>query len=71
MTRWRMQRVRRALIKTTLSFTTIAGQNGYRSRTSRSQAFRRMFGLPPQDRGRNVRPQLENWYEDEAFDTVA
>jgi AraC-like DNA-binding protein len=47
--RWRMHRVRRSLIGTDLAFATIAAQNGYRSRTSCSQTFKRMFGYSPHD----------------------
>lgn len=46
-TRWRMFRVRRALLDTDLAFTTIADQNGYRSRTSCSQCFKRVYGYAP------------------------
>jgi AraC-like DNA-binding protein len=49
LTRWRMFRVRRLLIDTNLPFTTIAARNGYNSRTSCSQAFKRMFGQSPND----------------------
>jgi len=49
LTRWRMVRVRRSLIDTDLAFATIAAQNGYRSRTSCSQSFKRMFGYSPHD----------------------
>ncbi len=49
LTRWRMYRVRRSLIDTELPFTTIAARNGYRSRTSCSQSFKRMFGYSPYD----------------------
>lgn len=47
LTRWRMHRVRRALLDSQLPFGTIAARNGYRSRTSCSQAFKRMFGYSP------------------------
>jgi AraC-like DNA-binding protein len=47
LTRWRMYRVRRALLETDLAFGEIAGRNGYRSRTSCSQSFRRLYGHPP------------------------
>jgi AraC-like DNA-binding protein len=46
-TRWRMVRVRRALIDSDLAFATIAARNGYRSRSSCSQSFKRMFGYSP------------------------
>jgi len=46
-TRWRMYRVRRALIDTDLPFATIAKQNGYQSRTSCSQCFKRVYGYAP------------------------
>ena len=49
LTRWRLFRVRRSLIDSDLPFTTIAARNGYNSRTSCSQAFRRMFGCSPHD----------------------
>lgn len=49
LTRWRMVRVRRSLIDTDLPFATIAARNGYRSRTSCSQSFKRMFGYSPYD----------------------
>ncbi|HWK43494.1 MAG TPA: AraC family transcriptional regulator [Stellaceae bacterium] len=49
LTRWRLYRVRRSLIDTDLPFTTIAARNGYRSRTSCSQSFKRMFGYSPYD----------------------
>jgi AraC-like DNA-binding protein len=49
LTRWRLYRVRRALIDTDLAFATIAARNGYRSRTSCSQSFKRMFGYSPYD----------------------
>lgn len=47
LTRWRMVRVRRSLLETDLAFATIAAQNGYRSRSSCSQSFKRMFGYSP------------------------
>ncbi|MGE3301585.1 MAG: cupin domain-containing protein [Hyphomonadaceae bacterium] len=46
--RWRMYRVRRSLMHTDLSFSVIAAQNGYRSRTSCSQSFKKMFGYSPE-----------------------
>ncbi|HEX9446996.1 MAG TPA: helix-turn-helix domain-containing protein [Dongiaceae bacterium] len=49
LTRWRMFRVRRSPIDTDLPFGTIAARNGYRSRTSRSQSFKRLFGYSPND----------------------
>jgi AraC-like DNA-binding protein len=63
-TRWRMQRVRRALIETDLAFATIAEDNGYRSRTSCSQTFKRMFGHPPQDLRTYTDPHFGDRYED-------
>jgi len=47
MTKWRMARVRRALIDTDQAFTTIAERNGYQSRTSCSQSFKRIYGYAP------------------------
>jgi AraC-like DNA-binding protein len=49
LTRWRMYRVRRALIETNLAFTTIAERNGYQSRTSCSLSFKRIYGYPPSE----------------------
>ncbi len=49
LTRWRMIRVRRALIDSDLPFATIAARNGYRSRTSCSQSFKRAFGYTPNE----------------------
>ena len=49
LTRWRMYRVRRALLETDLAFAEIAERNGYRSRTSCSQSFKRLYGHPPGD----------------------
>ncbi|HWT99792.1 MAG TPA: helix-turn-helix transcriptional regulator, partial [Terriglobales bacterium] len=49
LTRWRLQRVRRSLIETDLPFSTIAARNGYRSRSSCSQSFKRLFGYSPYD----------------------
>jgi AraC-like DNA-binding protein len=46
-TRWRMLRVRRALLDTEQDFSTIAELNGYQSRTSCSQSFKRIYGVPP------------------------
>lgn len=63
-TRWRMQRVRRALIETDLAFATIAEDNGYRSRTSCSQTFKRIFGHPPQDLRSYIDPHFGDRYED-------
>lgn len=56
LTRWRMVRVRRALIDSDLPFGTIAARNGYRSRTSCSQAFKRAFGYTPNALRAAVRP---------------
>jgi transcriptional regulator GlxA family with amidase domain len=42
-----MYRVRRALLETDLGFAEIAERNGYRSRTSCSQSFKRLYGHPP------------------------
>jgi AraC-like DNA-binding protein len=47
LTRWRLYRVRRAMIETDEPFAAIAARNGYRSRTSCSQAFARRYGAPP------------------------
>jgi len=47
--RWRMVRVRRSLLDTDQTFAAIAAQNGYRSRTSCSQSFKRLFGYSPYD----------------------
>lgn len=44
---WRMHKVRQDLLTTNLPFAAIAYRNGYRSRTSCSQSFKRMFGYPP------------------------
>lgn len=59
LTRWRLQRVRRSLIETDLPFSTIAARNGYRSRTSCSQSFKRLFGYSPYDlrKGRGERQE--------------
>jgi len=46
--RWRLHRIRRALVETDLPFAAIAARNGYTSRTSCSQSFKRLFGYPPQ-----------------------
>jgi AraC-like DNA-binding protein len=70
-TRWRMQRVRRALIDTDLAFATIAANNGYRSRTSCSQTFKRIFGHAPQDLRNYVRPDFGERYEDESAEKAA
>jgi AraC-like DNA-binding protein len=48
-TRWRLYRVRRSLIDSDLPFAAIAARSGYRSRTSCSRAFKRMFGCGPYD----------------------
>jgi AraC-like DNA-binding protein len=47
LTRWRMARVRRALIDTDQAFAMIAERNGYQSRTSCSQSFKRVYGYAP------------------------
>jgi AraC-like DNA-binding protein len=47
LTRWRMARVRRALLDTDQPFATIAERNGYQSRTSCAQSFKRVYGLSP------------------------
>jgi transcriptional regulator GlxA family with amidase domain len=47
LTRWRMYRVRRALFETDPGFAEIAERNGYRSRTSCSQSFKRLYSYPP------------------------
>jgi AraC-like DNA-binding protein len=49
LTRWRMYRVRRDLLDTDQPFGVIARRNGYRSRTSCSQAFKRVHGHAPGD----------------------
>ncbi|MBO4223858.1 AraC family transcriptional regulator [Bradyrhizobium neotropicale] len=48
-TRWRMHRVRRELLETSLPFATIAYRNGYSSRTSCSHAFKQIFGYSPSE----------------------
>ncbi|TIX90493.1 AraC family transcriptional regulator [Rhizobium sp. P44RR-XXIV] len=63
-TRWRMLRVRRELIDTDVAFVTIAANNGYRSRTSCSQTFKRVFGHPPHDLRGYSSPDFGNQYED-------
>lgn len=63
-TRWRMQRVRKALIDTDTAFATIAENNGYRSRTSCSQTFKRIFGYPPHDLRGYINPDFGSVYED-------
>ena len=45
--RWRMHRVRRELLETSLPFATISYRNGYLSRTACSQAFKQTFGVSP------------------------
>jgi len=47
LTRWRMSRVRRALLDTDQAFATIAERNGYQSRTSCGQSFKRVYGFAP------------------------
>ena len=47
LTKWRMSRVRRALLDTDHAFATIAERNGYQSRTSCSQSFKRVYGYAP------------------------
>jgi AraC-like DNA-binding protein len=47
LTKWRMARVRRALLDTDQAFATIAERNGYQSRTSCSQSFKRIYGHAP------------------------
>jgi AraC-like DNA-binding protein len=47
--RWRMHRVRRELLETSLPFATIAYRNGYASRTSCSYAFKQVFGYSPSE----------------------
>jgi AraC-like DNA-binding protein len=58
LTRWRMYRIRRDLIETDQPFALIAERNGYRSRTSCSQAFRRLHGRSPAElrQGRAAQP---------------
>lgn len=63
-TRWRMLRIRRALTQSDLAFSTIAESNGYRSRTSCSQAFKRVFGQAPQDVRGYEAPNFGYAYED-------
>ena len=41
--------MRRSLIESDLPFSTIAACNGYRSRSSCSQSFKRLFGYSPYD----------------------
>ncbi|ULK97264.1 AraC family transcriptional regulator [Bradyrhizobium sp. I71] len=48
-TRWRMHRVRRELLQTSLPFATVAYRNGYASRTSCSHAFKQVFGYSPSE----------------------
>jgi AraC-like DNA-binding protein len=47
LTRWRMFRVRRALLDTDQAFAIIAERNGYQSRPSCSQSFKRVYGYAP------------------------
>ena len=47
LTRWRMYRVRRALAETDQPFGVVAERNGYQSRTSCSQSFKRVYGYAP------------------------
>jgi AraC-like DNA-binding protein len=47
--RWRLHRVRRAMIETNLPFGAIATRNGYASRASCSQSFKKLFGYSPQE----------------------
>jgi AraC-like DNA-binding protein len=49
LTRWRMYCVRRALLDTDEPFAVIAERNGYLSRASCSQAFKRVHGHAPSD----------------------
>lgn len=46
--RWRLFRIRRALLESDQPFSIIAEENGWRSRTSCSHAFRKLFGVSPQ-----------------------
>jgi AraC-like DNA-binding protein len=48
-TRWRMHKVRRELLQTSLPFATVAYRNGYASRTSCSHAFKQVFGYSPSE----------------------
>ncbi|MET3970939.1 AraC-like DNA-binding protein [Bradyrhizobium sp. S3.9.1] len=48
-TRWRMHKVRRELLATSLPFATVAYRNGYASRTSCSHAFKQVFGYSPSE----------------------
>lgn len=47
LTRWRMYRIRRAMLDTNRPFAVIAEENGYRSRASCSQVFKRLYGHSP------------------------
>jgi AraC-like DNA-binding protein len=46
--RWRLFRIRRALLEDDRPFAAAAADNGWRSRTSCSRAFRELFGVSPQ-----------------------
>jgi AraC-like DNA-binding protein len=63
-TRWRMMRIRHALMRSDLAFSTIAANNGYRSRASCSQTFKRVFGQAPQDLRGYEAPNFGHAYED-------
>ncbi len=63
-TRWRMMRIRRALIDSDLSFAAIAENNGYLSRTSCSRTFKRVFGHAPNELRDYDDPDFGRAYED-------
>lgn len=46
--RWRLFRIRRAVMETSRPFGLLAEDNGWKSRTSCSRAFRQLFGVSPQ-----------------------
>lgn len=46
--RWRLFRIRRALLETDQPFGLLAESNGWKSRTSCSRAFQELFGIAPQ-----------------------
>jgi AraC-like DNA-binding protein len=53
---------------TDVAFATIAENNGYRSRTSCSQTFKRIFGHPPDDLRNYSNPDFGSQYEDGVSD---
>lgn len=63
-TRCRMMRIRHALMQSDLAFATIAENNGYRSRASCNQTFKRVFGQAPQDVRGYEAPNFGHAYED-------